>query len=144
MISTSGHTLLPDDAAAQLTRLLPLTTVLTPNVPEAKLIATRGGVLPSSEESWPSSAAHLEQLARAIRSLGPAWVLLKGGHLPLRRGDLVAATDADADADRVVVDVLVGPGESDVLRIQSPWLRSDSTHGTGCSLACMCALAQLC
>lgn len=131
MVSTSGATLLPHLAIKQLVRhLLPITTVLTPNVPEARLILSESGV----ETGEPRSAADLESLARQIQKLGPRWVLLKGGHLPLRKKDM---TVGESDSEReIVVDVLVGPGEEDVTRVQSPWQSSSSTHGTGCSLAC--------
>ncbi|KAF4119743.1 hydroxymethylpyrimidine/phosphomethylpyrimidine kinase / thiaminase, partial [Geosmithia morbida] len=138
MVSTSGTTLLPNEATEELIKhLLPLTTILTPNVPEAKLIAIQAGVSPPGPGQL-RSVADLETLARTIQSLGPRWVLLKGGHLPLRKGDLTAVVEGDGDDDekeKVVVDVLVGPGDADVVRVQSPWQKTTSTHGTGCSLA---------
>ncbi|KFH43942.1 putative hydroxymethylpyrimidine/phosphomethylpyrimidine kinase-like protein [Hapsidospora chrysogenum ATCC 11550] len=130
MISTSGATLLPNDAITNLTtHLLPHTTLLTPNIPEAKLILTTSGVDPGEIRS----AADLETLGRRIQALGPAWVLVKGGHLPFRRRDMAVA---EGKGEReVVVDVLVGPGERDVFRVEGPWQETSSTHGTGCSLA---------
>lgn len=52
--------------------------------------------------------------------------------MPFRKDLTVAKTDEEKE---IVVDVLVGPEES-VLRVQSPYQKSTSTHGTGCSLAC--------
>ena len=131
MMSTSGATLLPEEAVRQLIKhLIPLTTVLTPNIPEAKLIVQESGADPGEIRS----AADLETLARRIQALGPQWVLVKGGHLPFRRRDM-AVGEAPGDKE-VVVDVLVGPGEADVLKVESRWQESTSTHGTGCSLAC--------
>ena len=139
MVSTSGDELLPNLAVAQLCEhLLPHTTVLTPNIPEASLILSHSSNNNSTSNKLTApaefrSVADLEAAARSIQALGPRWVLVKGGHLPFRR-DL---TPARGPAEReVVVDVLVGPHESDVLRVESPWQESMSTHGTGCSLAC--------
>ncbi|KAH7308089.1 Phosphomethylpyrimidine kinase-domain-containing protein [Stachybotrys elegans] len=128
MASTSGSTLLPEEAIEQLVKhLLPRTYVLTPNMPEAGLIlAHHGGAAPEVR-----SVDDLEAMARRIQALGPRWVLLKGGHLPFTDAMLVSPA---AEQNRIVVDVLVGP-EDQVLRVQSPWQDSSSTHGTGCSLA---------
>lgn len=70
-----------------------------------------------------ASPDDLEALAKSIQKLGPKWVLVKGGHCPFNEGD-----------KKVVVDVLVGP--EGTWRVKSGWLDSESTHGTGCSLAC--------
>jgi hydroxymethylpyrimidine/phosphomethylpyrimidine kinase / thiaminase len=139
MVSTSGSQLLPREAVRQLTtHLLPLTTVLTPNVPEAQLILAEAGAGGSGDDTAIRTPDDLEAVGRRIRALGPQWVLVKGGHVPFRRRDRVRA---EADADReLVVDVLVGPGDSDVLKVESAWLDSKSTHGTGCSLACKSSL----
>lgn len=130
MISTSGATLLPEQAIKQLIHhILPHTTILTPNIPEAKLIiAESTGSSQETEEI--RSADDLESLGRQIQKLGPRWVLVKGGHLPFRRRDLAVGEEKE-----VVVDVLVGPG-GETIRVESPWQESSSTHGTGCSLAC--------
>ncbi|KAG6118681.1 hypothetical protein E4U13_008369 [Claviceps humidiphila] len=131
MVSTSGAQLLPHEAIHELSRhLLPLTMVLTPNIPEAKLILAENGASPSVYDN-PQSVADVENMGRQIRALGPKWVLVKGGHLPFRSDMTVAQEDDDK---HVVVDVLVGPN-GHVLRVESPYQASSSTHGTGCSLA---------
>ncbi|KAM0431048.1 hypothetical protein ACHAPT_005686 [Fusarium lateritium] len=128
MVSTSGATLLPNEAVQQLCKhLLPHTTVLTPNIPEAFLILSQNGQ-PAPEVR---SVEDLEAVARSIQALGPEWVLVKGGHVPMREDLTVAAAEEER---RFVVDVLVG-GEGEVVRVQSPYQASTSTHGTGCSLA---------
>lgn len=63
--------------------------------------------------------------------MGPRWVLVKGGHVPLRADLTAASSEAEREA---VVDVLLGP-DGYVLRMPGPWQASTSTHGTGCSLA---------
>ncbi len=108
MVAKSGDALLREDAVqALIDELLPLATVVTPNLPEAARLLGRNGSL--AEEERESSA---QRLAEA----GPA-VLLKGGH---GEGD-------------VVEDLLVVDG--DVLRFRHPRVHTRSTHGTGCTLS---------
>ena len=69
MVSASGATLLDRDAkAALIERILPLATVATPNLPEARELAGLG------------EGASAEELARAIQALGPEAVVVTGGH----------------------------------------------------------------
>lgn len=109
MVAKGGAPLLEDDAVTALRdRLLPRATVLTPNLPEA-------GVLLGREVA---SKDQMLGAARDLLDLGPAAVLLKGGHLE--------------SAD--VVDILVdreGLSESFI----SPRIDTPHTHGTGCTLA---------
>lgn len=129
MVSTSGAQLLPHEAIAQLSQhLLPHTTILTPNIPEATLLLTQNG----HQVGEIQSVSDVEAMGRKIQQLGPKWVLVKGGHMPFRKDLTVAKTDEEKE---IVVDVLVGP-EGRILRVQSPYQKSTSTHGTGCSLAC--------
>jgi hydroxymethylpyrimidine/phosphomethylpyrimidine kinase len=108
MISTSGTRLLDAYAVAVLKRrLIPRTTVLTPNVPEAE--ALTGMTL--------SDIDAMKRAAQALLDLGARHVVLKGGHLPGPN----------------VCDVFSGAGETVVIegeRIETP-----HTHGTGCTLA---------
>ncbi|KAF4471420.1 hydroxymethylpyrimidine phosphomethylpyrimidine kinase 2 [Fusarium albosuccineum] len=128
MVSTSGATLLPNEAIQHLCKhLLPHTTVLTPNIPEVCLILSQNG------QSAPElrTVEDLENVARKIQALGPKWVLVKGGHRPMKEDLTVAETEEER---KIVVDVLVG-GDGEVVKVQSPYQASTSTHGTGCSLA---------
>jgi hydroxymethylpyrimidine/phosphomethylpyrimidine kinase len=110
MVAKSGDALLADDAVAALsTLLLPLATVVTPNLPEARRLAGRAAGGPGDE-------AEQESLARALGAGGGA-VLVKGGH--------AAAAE--------VIDVLFD-GEA-VHRFRGPRLPGRSTHGTGCTLS---------
>ena len=69
MVSASGATLLDRNAkAALIERILPLATVATPNLPEARELAGLG------------EGASAEELARAIQALGPEAVVVTGGH----------------------------------------------------------------
>ena len=114
MVATSGAKLLEDAALDALrTRLLPLATVLTPNLPEAELLLGRA-IAPGAG----ADAALADLLA-----LGPESVLLKGGHL----------------AEDTVIDRF-GSG---VLRASFRHPRQPvEGHGTGCTLASAIA-AQL-
>lgn len=107
MVATSGAKLLEDAALDALrTRLLPLATVVTPNIPEAELLL--GRAIPDQDAA--------ESALSALIGLGARAVLLKGGHLPGAR----------------MIDRLAC-GES---RAQFEHDRLDREgHGTGCTLA---------
>ncbi|TCL59260.1 hydroxymethylpyrimidine/phosphomethylpyrimidine kinase [Hydrogenispora ethanolica] len=107
MVSKSGWNLLQPDALAALrSELLPLATVLTPNIPEAEILAG----MPIHDLDGMAEAA-----AR-IQGLGPAYVLLKGGHLPDN-----------------ATDILYDGKEIHALRAAR--IDTKNTHGTGCTLS---------
>jgi hydroxymethylpyrimidine/phosphomethylpyrimidine kinase len=106
-VSKHGDPLLsPGTMEAVNDRLLPLATVVTPNLPEAELLT---GERISSE-------AGMRAAAEKIFARGPRWVLVKGGHLEGRPVDLLYGGDK----------VIRYPGER---------ISSVHTHGTGCTLA---------
>ena len=108
MVAKGGHRLLLSEAEAALRDvLLPMAALLTPNLPEAEVLAG----FPVRSEADMRRAA--EQLAR----LGAKAVLMKGGHL---------------EGDRVV-DLLFHDGRFD--RFEDARIVSRNTHGTGCTLA---------
>lgn len=128
MVSTSGAHLLHEDAIKVMReQLLPLATILTPNVPEAMLLLANAGI----HAEPPTSVDDLVKIAKTVQTLGPEFVLLKGGHLPLQRNGAMASVDSEKE---LVVDVLYGAGA--YIRIDSDYQESKNTHGTGCSLAC--------
>ncbi|ALN58535.1 phosphomethylpyrimidine kinase [Lysobacter enzymogenes] len=117
MVATSGARLLEPSALDALrTRLLPLASVVTPNLPEAELLI--GAPIADRD----AMRAALDGLF----ALGARAVLLKGGHLP-GEGD--------------VVDLFAVPG-APPREIAHPRLQVDA-HGTGCTLASAVA-ANLC
>lgn len=76
MVSTSGHVLLEESAIETLqTDLIPLASIVTPNIPEARMLAGRS----KNEEN--QDLPYLQNLCRQISRLGCKAVLLKGGHL---------------------------------------------------------------
>lgn len=108
MIAKSGDRLLEDDAIAAIkAELLPRASVVTPNIPEAEALSgLRVVTLDDAREA-----------ARRIVRMGPAAVVVKGGHLD--RPDVV---DLLYDGTRFHEFV-------------SPRVVTTSTHGTGCTFA---------
>jgi hydroxymethylpyrimidine/phosphomethylpyrimidine kinase len=107
MIAKSGDPLLqPDARQALIERMLPLAEVVTPNLPEASVLAD----LPVSSE------AEMEEAARRIHRRGPRYVLVKGGHLKDSATDILYDGRAFTRFPGVRVD-------------------STNTHGTGCTLS---------
>lgn len=128
MVATSGAQLLPNEAVYNLrVNLLPLTTILTPNIPEARLLLENAGIkVPET-----ISLDGIVGMAKAVQSLGPRYVLVKGGHLPLTKDGHVSKKEARSHS---VVDVLYDGHEATVY--MTDYSTSKNTHGTGCSLAC--------
>jgi hydroxymethylpyrimidine/phosphomethylpyrimidine kinase len=116
MVATSGAKLLADDALHALrTRLLPLASIVTPNIPEAGLLT--GLAIADGNDAGNAIAA--------LRAMGATTVLLKGGHLD-EGGTVIdryddGAVDAEFTHDRLALE----------------------GHGTGCTLASAIA-ANLC
>lgn len=128
MVSTSGAQLLPNEAIVNLRlHLLPVTTVLTPNVPEARLLLENAGL----EVPTIQNLEGIVKVAKLLHSLGPEFVLVKGGHIRMTKEGRPSCIPSDGD---IVVDVLFD-GVKAVL-YETDYLPSQNTHGTGCSLAC--------
>ncbi len=107
MIAKSGDRLLQPGAVESLKRaLIPLALVLTPNIPEAEVLA--GRPIASDEDA--------RAAAQAIHALGPRYVVVKGGHRP---GDPV---DLVYDGDRFV-------------ELPGTRIDTRNTHGTGCTFS---------
>ncbi len=108
MASTTGRQFLTDDAIAELKRrLLPLAAVITPNLPEAEVLAR----MPISD------LRSMRHAASALLALGVPAVLVKGGHLP----------------GEDIVDILAT--SSGIEEFRARRIASRHTHGTGCTLA---------
>jgi len=115
MVASSGAVLLQEDAIdALVEKLIPLATVITPNLPEAEILA--GVMLEQHDE-----AGALRLAVQLATDFGTA-VLVKGGHC-----------DAGKSSD------ILATGEA-VFRITTPEVAAATTHGTGCMLsAAICA-----
>ncbi len=107
MVSKSGyHLLQPEARAALIGSLLPLAAIVTPNIPEAEVLT--GMEIKSLED--------MKKAAALIHEMGPAYVLIKGGHL-------------EGDATDVLYD---GINSSS---LKSRRIYTKNTHGTGCTLS---------
>src|SRR3989442_406438 len=108
MIAKSGDRLLREDAVDALRRrLLPLAEVVTPNIPEAEVLA--GGPIRTRDDRLAA--------ARAIMELGAHAVVIKGGH----------------SQDDPIVDLLVD--SQGVHEYRAARILTTSTHGTGCTFS---------
>ena len=108
MVAESGAVLLDEPArAAIVEELLPRVTVVTPNLPEARVLAGDGDVEDLAR------AGDVEDLARRLHALGPAVVVVTGGHRE-------QATDVFFDGD----ELHLIPGE------RHP---DGAAHGSGCT-----------
>ena len=107
MYAKNGAPLMnPDAVGALIEHVLPLATVLTPNIPEAECIA----------KMKIESVEDMEQAARKIHQMGCQNVLVKGGH-------------AVGDALDVLFD-----GQS-FSHFETACIDTKNTHGTGCTLS---------
>ncbi len=109
MVAKSGDKLLQDNAIEALRKtLLPLATVLTPNLPEASVLLSR----------YINTRHDMEKAARDLQALGAKHVLVKGGHLTEQ-----GSADCLATADGAVY------------WFEEERIETRNTHGTGCTLS---------
>ena len=110
MVATSGDKLLEDEAIQTMIRvMLPMASLITPNLPEAEIILGRKIETP-------------EQAIRAAKDLadtGARSILLKSGHA---KGE-------------ELTDLLYLREENEMVQIPNPRIPTGNTHGTGCTLA---------
>ncbi len=110
MVAQSGAKLIQDDAIEALkTHLIPLATLITPNIPEAEVLLGRSIKTP----------ADMEQAAEDLAKLGCKNVLIKGGHFDASTSD----------------DVLFLAQEGRGVKFCEPRLETRNNHGTGCTLS---------
>lgn len=113
MISKSGYSLLKPQAKSALIKLLlPLSKLLTPNIPEAEAILEE--VLNKSFKI--NNLEDMKTAAREIQELGPKYVLIKGGHMSGNALDLL----------------FDGKNFS---TFECSRIPTKNTHGTGCTLS---------
>lgn len=108
LIASSGKVLLAQNAITLLkTALIPLATILTPNIPEAETLT---GVKILSIEQ-------MKEAAKKLHTMGAKYVVLKGGHLPLDE-----AVDVFFDGKNFI-------------ELASKRVKTKNTHGTGCTFS---------
>lgn len=109
MIAKSGDPLLVEDARRAIREeLLPLATVMTPNIFEAEALLERRI----------EDLDAMRNAARELKTVGARWVVLKGGNL---------------DIESLAIDVVYDG--NDMVLLKSPRLESRNTHGSGCTFA---------
>ena len=113
MVATSGDRLMREDAVSILKeRLIPLSTLLTPNIPEAEVLT---GQKITHPEDMPC-------VARRILEYGCKGVLIKGGHLEgVTKQDYLLYKDADGNLRERLFSFNT--------------INTPNTHGTGCTLS---------
>ncbi len=110
MVATSGDKLLQDDAVAALKdHLIPLASIITPNLPEAEVLA-------GHEIASPDDVA---QAATKLTALGCPDILIKGGHFEEGTSD----------------DLLYLGREKRTVLLPAVRIDTTNTHGTGCTLS---------
>jgi hydroxymethylpyrimidine/phosphomethylpyrimidine kinase len=126
MVSESGAQLLqPDARHALIELLLPRVTVLTPNLPEARVLAGPGpGPAAGPGPGHGGAAEDAAGLARAIHALGPRIVVVTGGHR-------VEAVDVFYDG-------------SEIVEIAGERFLSGAAHGSGCTHSSVLAARLAC
>jgi hydroxymethylpyrimidine/phosphomethylpyrimidine kinase len=108
MVAKSGDRLLDDDGVRALrNELLPRALVVTPNIPEAEVLA----------DLAIRSLGDVQEAARRIHRIGKAAVIVKGGHA----------------VSETIVDVLYDGDR--FMEYRTPRLVTSNTHGTGCTFA---------
>lgn len=116
MVSTSGHRLIEENAVEVIkARLIPLAQVITPNIPEAEILA---GCRIACQ-------ADFDETARKLSDDSKVSVLLKAGHL-------------DGES---LVDYFYNAEDDTMTRLPSERIRTRNTHGTGCTLSSAFAAA---
>ncbi len=110
MVATSGDKLLRDEAiSALINEMLPVATVITPNLPEAEIILNRKI----------ETKKDFVQAAKDLSQTGARAILLKAGHF---RGE-------------ELIDILHIPEKEELIEIPSKRIDTENTHGTGCTLS---------
>ncbi|ATI11125.1 bifunctional hydroxymethylpyrimidine kinase/phosphomethylpyrimidine kinase [Acetobacter pomorum] len=111
MVAKSGDHLLEGNAVSAIKDfLVPLATLITPNLPEA-------GVLLNAHPVWTLDEMRLR--VKELAKLGSEWVLLKGGHL---------------EGSTQSVDLLYGSAGK-IIEFAAPRICTRNDHGTGCTLS---------
>lgn len=116
MVSTSGHRLIKENAIEVIqNRLMSLSRVITPNIPEAEILA---GYKIEGEKDF-------EKVARLLSHHSSVSVLLKAGHLN----------------GKYLVDYFYNAEDNTITKLPSRRIETPNTHGTGCTLSSALAAA---
>ena len=121
MVSTSGSKLMQDDAIKVfIEKLLPMSTLITPNIYEAEILA---GKKITDEDA-------MNDVAGEILSKGAEAVLIKGGHIEGdKKVDLLYNAIRKTEARSSEITMMIGDS------FESETVETRNTHGTGCTLS---------
>ena len=109
MVATSGDKLLLDEAIATLqNELIPMTRVITPNIPEAEILSGQKITCQSD----------LPKVVKSLACAGKVSVLLKAGHL----------------TEDELTDIFYNAETDELLELKSKRVSTKNTHGTGCTV----------
>ncbi len=110
MVATSGDSLLQPEAVLTLKKeLISMCRIITPNIPEAEILSK-------------TSIKSIEDMRKIVSKLSNQYktsVLLKGGHLK----------------EEKIVDILFNYETSEIIELESAYIKTKNKHGTGCSLS---------
>jgi hydroxymethylpyrimidine/phosphomethylpyrimidine kinase len=121
MVAESGARLLEADAQdALIAEIVPRASVLTPNLPEARVLAGLEGV-GGDAAAGDATEGETRELARAVLALGPGAVVLTGGHRTSAVDLLLVRAEGDPRGAAPVIEI---PGERH---------RDGAAHGSGCT-----------
>ncbi|WP_321437012.1 bifunctional hydroxymethylpyrimidine kinase/phosphomethylpyrimidine kinase [uncultured Bacteroides sp.] len=110
MVATAGNDLLKQEAVRILQdELIPLTRVITPNIPEAEVLS--GQKISSKEDMF--------RVIKGLSCNGKVSVLLKAGHL----------------SDNELTDIFYNAEVDEIIELSAQRITSRNTHGTGCTLS---------
>lgn len=109
LVRSNGEAIFgPDVRQAYIDRLIPIATVVTPNISEAELLV--GSAIDDLRTQ--------RDAARRLSELGPEWTVVKGARL-----------------DRSITDVVVERDTGNLTELKAAWVDTPNDHGSGCSLA---------
>jgi len=122
MVAESGARLLEPDAQDALVReILPRASVLTPNLPEARVLVGRAAPPSGAAGRAVDEEAEAQALARAVAALGPRVVVLTGGHR------------------EQAVDLFLDASDGELVRIEGERYDDGAAHGSGCTHSALLA-----
>jgi len=122
MVAESGARLLePGAQDALVSEILPRASVLTPNLPEARVLVGDAAPAPGAPAREGGEEVEAQALARAVAALGPRVVVLTGGHR------------------EQAVDLFLDASDGELVRIEGERYPDGAAHGSGCTHSALLA-----
>ncbi|KAJ3259827.1 hypothetical protein HK103_001718 [Boothiomyces macroporosus] len=133
MVATSGAMLLNPEAVYHMkSKVLPITYLVTPNVPEAIILA--------DEDDSMKNLDDLKRIAKKIASYGSQIVLLKGGHVPFDINGNTISIEAtldpvNQDESYYLIDLVYSKEDDEFFELKNKFVKTKNNHGTGCTVS---------